>query len=292
MQLRASQYATGGRTATCPPRQRPAAAARCRTAAPIRCELNEDLASAAVGAGTAALFEPLKLGPYELKHRIVMAPLTRCRWGRCWRVLRLSWRHDNACTPRGNQITNPRPCVRAPRILAAQPPPAGTPFSNQRRRTRRPPPLPPPTPRPRPQPRPLPHPPPQNPRTPKEPSAASPSRSSRPTTSSAPLRGASSYQRPPACPTPPWATPARPRCTSPRRSRAGGRSCRWERRVHRKRGRAGPPRAQQTARGARPLRARQTCAGGAAAACAANVRGRRGSCMCEGCARDKPARAC
>ena len=39
----------------------------------------EELRRAAVGTGTAALFEPLQLGPYELKHRVVMAPLTRCR---------------------------------------------------------------------------------------------------------------------------------------------------------------------------------------------------------------------
>lgn len=47
--------------------------------APVRCDNSATLKQLADASGTAALFEPLKLGPYELKHRVVMAPLTRCR---------------------------------------------------------------------------------------------------------------------------------------------------------------------------------------------------------------------
>lgn len=51
---------------------------RMRSAPPLRCRLQE-LQAAAAGAGTEALFEPLQLGDVHLKHRVVMAPLTRCR---------------------------------------------------------------------------------------------------------------------------------------------------------------------------------------------------------------------
>lgn len=57
---------------------------RARRAAPtIRSQLKvldqHALKQAASSTGTAALLEPLQIGPYELQHRIVMAPLTRCR---------------------------------------------------------------------------------------------------------------------------------------------------------------------------------------------------------------------
>lgn len=38
-----------------------------------------DLPKAAAGSGTEALFQPLKIGDVQLAHRVVMAPLTRCR---------------------------------------------------------------------------------------------------------------------------------------------------------------------------------------------------------------------
>jgi hypothetical protein len=34
---------------------------------------------AAQGSGTGPLFQPYRLGPFNLRHRIVMAPLTRSR---------------------------------------------------------------------------------------------------------------------------------------------------------------------------------------------------------------------
>jgi hypothetical protein len=39
-----------------------------------------ELRQAAAATGTDPLFQPLQLGAYELQHRVVMAPLTRCRW--------------------------------------------------------------------------------------------------------------------------------------------------------------------------------------------------------------------
>jgi hypothetical protein len=51
----------------------------CRASAP---------AGSAVAPGFAVkedakpLFEPVKLGALQLQHRVVMAPLTRCRWAR------------------------------------------------------------------------------------------------------------------------------------------------------------------------------------------------------------------
>lgn len=60
------------------------AARRCHSAAP-RCEAVQpaiaELHVTAAGVGTEALFQPLRLGGggYELKHRLIMAPLTRTR---------------------------------------------------------------------------------------------------------------------------------------------------------------------------------------------------------------------
>lgn len=62
------------------PVQRPSPARRCRQPARCAAAATADLQQAAAGAGTEALFQPLTIGDVQLKHRVVMAPLTRCRW--------------------------------------------------------------------------------------------------------------------------------------------------------------------------------------------------------------------
>jgi 2,4-dienoyl-CoA reductase-like NADH-dependent reductase (Old Yellow Enzyme family) len=48
---------------------------------PVRCAAAaaDNLQAAAAATGTEALFKPLKIGDVTLEHRVVMAPLTRCR---------------------------------------------------------------------------------------------------------------------------------------------------------------------------------------------------------------------
>lgn len=60
-------------------RPRRAAGTRAPAASAAAAAATEELRSDAAATGTDALFQPLKLGALELSHRVVMAPLTRCR---------------------------------------------------------------------------------------------------------------------------------------------------------------------------------------------------------------------
>jgi hypothetical protein len=62
----------------CRPQQRRLAAGTTAQAASAPAATDE-LRKEAAATGTNALFQPLKLGAVELGHRVVMAPLTRCR---------------------------------------------------------------------------------------------------------------------------------------------------------------------------------------------------------------------